>query len=86
MHVDQRALRTGRVERARDLADHLQQHPELALADVAATLMRGRKPMAQRLSVVITDIQQVLAQHVDGAGVQTGLEEQALLTDGRVSV
>lgn len=40
------------LQRARDLADHLERNPDVALADVAATLMRGRKPMAQRLSVV----------------------------------
>ncbi len=40
------------LQRARDLADHLEQHPELALADVAATLMRGRRTMIHRLSVV----------------------------------
>ena len=44
------------LQRARALADHLEQHPHLALADVAATLMRGRRPMAQRLSVVASNI------------------------------
>ena len=43
------------LQRARDLADHLDRHPEIALADVAATLMRGRRRMAQRLSVVARD-------------------------------
>ena len=41
--------------RAADLADHLQAHPELALTDVAATLMRGRQDMARRLAVVAAD-------------------------------
>ena len=40
------------LQRARDLADHLERNPDLALADVAATLMRGRRPMSHRLSVV----------------------------------
>jgi amino acid adenylation domain-containing protein len=44
------------LQRARDLADHLEQHPGLALADVATTLMRGRKPMAQRLSVAASSV------------------------------
>ncbi|MEQ1685707.1 MAG: amino acid adenylation domain-containing protein [Burkholderiaceae bacterium] len=44
------------LQRARDLADHLEQHPALALADVATTLMRGRKPMAQRLSVAASSV------------------------------
>jgi len=49
------------LKRARDLADHLQTHPELALDDVAATLMRGRKPMAQRLSVVAAGVDEAIA-------------------------
>ena len=44
------------LQRARDLAEHLERHPSLSLADVAATLMRGRKPMAQRLSVVASSV------------------------------
>ena len=40
------------LQRAHDLADHLEQHPHLPLADVAATLMRGRRAMEHRLSVV----------------------------------
>jgi amino acid adenylation domain-containing protein len=44
------------LKRARDLADHLERHPELRLGDIAATLMRGRKPMTQRLSVVASSI------------------------------
>jgi len=47
---------TAALQRARDLADHLEQHPQLALADVAATLMRGRRPLAQRLSVVAASV------------------------------
>ena len=43
------------LRRARDLADHLDGHPELALSAVAHTLMRGRKPMACRLSVSVRD-------------------------------
>ncbi|UZG49710.1 non-ribosomal peptide synthetase/type I polyketide synthase [Caldimonas thermodepolymerans] len=43
------------LQRARDLADHLERHPGLALADVAATLMRGRRPMPQRLCAVAGD-------------------------------
>jgi amino acid adenylation domain-containing protein len=50
------------LQRARDLADHLERHPELALGEVAATLMRGRKPMAQRLSVVAASAQEAIAR------------------------
>ena len=43
------------LKRAHDLAAHLQRHPALALADVAATLMRGRRPMNHRLCVTARD-------------------------------
>ena len=49
------------LRRARDLADHLEQNHDLALEDVAATLMRGRKPMAQRLSVVASSLDEAIA-------------------------
>ena len=49
------------LQRARNLADHLERHPELVLADVAATLMRGRKPMPQRLSVVASSVAEATA-------------------------
>ncbi|MED5621725.1 non-ribosomal peptide synthetase/type I polyketide synthase [Ideonella sp. BN130291] len=44
------------LQRARELAEHLESHPHLALADVAATLMRGRTPMAHRLAVAARDV------------------------------
>jgi len=37
------------------LADHLQTHPELAAADIAFTLMAGRRPSRHRLVVVAAD-------------------------------
>lgn len=43
------------VKRAADLAAHLQAHPNTSLADVAVTLLDGRKPMAHRLAVVARD-------------------------------
>lgn len=43
------------LRRARDLADHLERHPTLPLADVAATLIRGRRAMNQRLCAVAHD-------------------------------
>lgn len=45
----------GVVQRAHDLADHLQRNPDAVLADVAATLMRGRRAMASRAAVVAGD-------------------------------
>ncbi|MCM5680345.1 amino acid adenylation domain-containing protein [Schlegelella sp. S2-27] len=49
------------LQRARDLADHLERHPALPLADVAATLMRGRRPMAQRLCAVAPNAASAIA-------------------------
>lgn len=43
------------AKRAADLAVHLQAHPSTSLADVAVTLLDGRKPMAYRLAVVARD-------------------------------
>ncbi len=44
------------LEAATDnLAAHLEAHPQLNLADVAATLQRGRKAFAQRRVIVATD-------------------------------
>jgi len=42
----------GVAARARLLAEHLERHPALPLSAVAATLIRGRKPMPQRQAVV----------------------------------
>ncbi len=44
-----------------NLADHLAQHPELALADVAATLQVGRRAFRQRRALVVTDHAQAIA-------------------------
>ncbi|MCG8458542.1 MAG: acyltransferase domain-containing protein, partial [Holophagales bacterium] len=40
------------ARRARQLAAHLRQHPDLQLADVAATLAMGRQAFAHRLALV----------------------------------
>ncbi len=48
------------LARARTLADHLQARPELPLPAVAATLMRGRRAMAHRLSVVARSTAQAI--------------------------
>ncbi len=48
------------LARARHLADHLERHPQLPLADVAATLMRGRRAMGQRASVVAASAQEAV--------------------------
>ncbi len=51
------ALATARA----NLAAHLAQHPELALADVAATLQLGRRAFRQRRALVVTDHAQAIA-------------------------
>lgn len=45
----------------RNLAVHLQEHPELPLADVAYTLQVGRSPFAHRRALVCGDQQEALA-------------------------
>jgi amino acid adenylation domain-containing protein len=66
------------LQRARDLADHLERHPELPLAAVSATLMRGRQAMPQRQCVV--------ANHRDEAiaGLRAISQAQAAQRGGRV--
>ncbi len=58
------------LERATDaLAAHLGQHPELDLADVCATLQRGRRPFAHRKFVVLgaeEDAADLLAERAPG--------------------
>ncbi|ROP34829.1 ketoacyl-synthetase-like protein [Saccharothrix texasensis] len=56
---------SGRTEQAlRDqavrLADHLGRHPDLALADVAATLAHGRASFAHRAAVVAEDLRELV--------------------------
>ena len=40
------------LQRARDLADHLERHPHTSLHDAMATLSRGRQRMGHRVAVV----------------------------------
>lgn len=61
---------------ANRLAEHLQQHPETNLADVAYTLSVGRKAFAYRLSVVATDAAQA-------ATMLRGAETAALIARSR---
>ncbi len=49
------------LQRARDLADHLERHPDLPLAAVSATLMRGRQAMVQRQCVVADNRDEAIA-------------------------
>jgi len=49
------------------LADYLRRHPEVDLADVAATLQSGRRHFKHRLAIVSADTTDALAQ-LDSAG------------------
>jgi acyl transferase domain-containing protein len=51
------ALKTS----SRNLAEHLKQHPELNVADVAHTLQRGRKAFDHRLALVCRDLDEAAA-------------------------
>ncbi len=61
------------------LADHLEEHPELDLGDVAYTLQVGRKPLEYRRTVVCKDVED--AKHVlstgDAKRVVTAYREEA---------
>ncbi|MES2092029.1 MAG: beta-ketoacyl synthase N-terminal-like domain-containing protein, partial [Pseudomonadota bacterium] len=44
------------LQRARDLADHLERHPDTPLDAITNTLTRGRQAMPHRLTVVARDV------------------------------
>ncbi|MDY7091401.1 MAG: amino acid adenylation domain-containing protein [Acidobacteriota bacterium] len=46
--------------RARDLAEHLESHPQLALADVAHTLQAGRRALRHRRTVLARDLDEAV--------------------------
>ncbi|MBW3535561.1 MAG: hypothetical protein KY453_10165 [Gemmatimonadetes bacterium] len=54
------------------LADHLAAHPELELADVAATLQRGRRAFAYRRAVVARDTADAAAALRDPSRLRGG--------------
>jgi len=45
---------------ARNLADHLEQHPDVTLADVAWTLLEGRRHFAHRQTIVCRDVNEAI--------------------------
>ncbi|CAH0354925.1 non-ribosomal peptide synthetase/type I polyketide synthase [Aquabacterium sp. CECT 9606] len=49
------------LQRAQDLAKHLERHPAIPLSGVVATLTRGRQPMAHRVAVVASDAASAVA-------------------------
>jgi len=58
------------------LAAHLAAHPELDLADVAYTLRVGRRELARRAAVVVTDPADAIAALADDARVVTGVADR----------
>lgn len=62
----------------RRLADHLEAHPELPLADAAWTLQAGRVPFAHRRAVVAADRREAIAalRGEGAAGVRSGLSPE----------
>ncbi|MBO4210032.1 type I polyketide synthase, partial [Micromonospora echinofusca] len=55
------------------LAAHLREHPELDLADVAYTLRVGRRELARRAAVVVTDTLDAVTALADAKRVVTGV-------------
>lgn len=58
-----------------NLVNHLQQHPELNLADVAYTLQVGRHALSHRRTVVCQDTQDAIAAFLNPKRVLTSTEE-----------
>ncbi|BAZ20907.1 beta-ketoacyl synthase [Kalymmatonema gypsitolerans NIES-4073] len=58
-----------------NLVDHLKQHPDLNLADVAYTLQCGRQVFEHRRSVVCRDIASAIAAFEDPKQVPTSLQK-----------
>lgn len=58
-----------------NLAEHLKQHPELNLADVAYTLQVGRRGFEHRRTVVCQDIEDAVSALTDPKRVLTSIQE-----------
>ncbi len=73
-HLLQLSARTPTALEAavRQLREHLAAHPELHLADVAHTLRRGRRELAQRAVVVASDVADAVAALEDRKRLVTG--------------
>ena len=73
---------SGRTEAALDravhrLADHLESHPEIGLADVAWTLQAGRRAFESRAALAVRDRGEAVAALRSGAFVRGGFEGSA---------
>jgi acyl transferase domain-containing protein/aryl carrier-like protein len=60
---------------ARNLAEHLKQHPDLNIADVAHTLQLGRKAFDHRLAFVCSDLDDAATALEDETRVVTSVQE-----------
>ena len=60
---------------ARNLSEHLKQHPELNIADVAHTLQRGRKAFDHRLMLVCRDLDDASAALESPEELTTSVQE-----------
>lgn len=60
---------------ARNLAQHLKQHPDLNIADVAHTLQLGRKAFDHRLALVCRDLDDAATALEDETRVVTSIQE-----------
>jgi acyl transferase domain-containing protein len=73
------ASEAGLVALAAKLADHLESTPDLALADVAHTVQKGRSALRVRKALVCRDIADAVAQLRSGfPGTQAPMGKQAL--------
>jgi acyl transferase domain-containing protein len=63
LHLIVLSAKTGSALKttAQNLAEHLKQHPELDIADVAHTLQRGRKAFDHRVTLVCRDLDEASA-------------------------
>ncbi|MDB9524395.1 SDR family NAD(P)-dependent oxidoreductase [Oscillatoria sp. CS-180] len=60
-----------------NLAAHLEQHPELSLADIAYTLQVGRRPFHHRRTVVCQSVTDAIAQLQNGSSAHVAPESPA---------
>ena len=77
LHLVVLSAKTGSALKttARNLAEHLKQHPELNIADVAHTLQRGRKSFDHRLALVCRDLDEVSAALESPEELTTSIQE-----------
>jgi phthiocerol/phenolphthiocerol synthesis type-I polyketide synthase E len=77
LHLIVLSAKTGKAlqSTARNLAQHLKQHPDLNIADVAHTLQLGRKAFDHRLAFVCSDLDDAATALEDETRVVTSVQE-----------